>query len=223
MTTAPAPTTLVGAPKGPGGRLDAATATAWTAEQDVVVVDVRSPGEHAGTRVTGSTNIPVDLLEAHSERTAAALAATGAPVLLVCQSGARSARALERLQAVGLDDVHALDGGVPAYAAAGGPVETGSTGTSGGDRPRWAMDRQVRLAAGSLVLASVLASLTAPRARFLAGAVGAGLTWSAVSDTCAMARALGALPHNRDPQVPGIDEALGRLPTGTRAAGGTGS
>ncbi|WP_298801287.1 rhodanese-like domain-containing protein [uncultured Pseudokineococcus sp.] len=221
MSTAPAPTAPVSAAA--SGRVDAATAAAWAAEQDVVVVDVRSPGEHAGTRVTGSTNIPVDLLEAHPERTAAALAATGAPVLLVCRSGARSARALERLQAVGLDRVHALDGGVPAYAAAGGPVETGSTGTSGGGRPRWAMDRQVRLTAGSLVLASVLASLAAPRARFLAGAVGAGLTWSAVSDTCAMARALCALPYNRDPQAPGIDEALGRLPTGSRAAGGTGS
>ncbi|WP_299039181.1 rhodanese-like domain-containing protein [uncultured Pseudokineococcus sp.] len=193
-----------------GGHLDAATAVAWAGEHQAVVVDVRSPGEFAGTHIAGSTNIPLDLLLAHPEQTATALAGTGAPVLLVCQSGARSTQALERLSGLGLAGVHALDGGVPAYAAAGGQVESG--------RGRWAMDRQVRLAAGSLVTTSVLASLALPRARFLAGAVGAGLTWSAVSNTCAMARALGALPYNRGPQAPELEDALAQLGTTPQAS-----
>ncbi len=85
-----------------------------------------------------------------------------------------------------------LTGGVPGYAAAGGDVVYG--------RSRWAMERQVRLAAGSLVAASIAASLRFPAARFLAGAVGTGLTYAAVSDSCAMGRVLGMLPYNRDPQ-----------------------
>ena len=47
------------------------------------------------------------------------------------------------------------------------------------------------------LLGGILASLVAPKARFLAGAVGAGLTFSAVSNTCAMAAVLGKLPYNR--------------------------
>lgn len=223
-TTSPTPTSPTPTTTGPittgsdtpgasvGGHLDAATAVAWAGEHQAVVVDVRSPGEFAGTHIAGSTNIPLDLLLAHPEQTATALAGTGAPVLLVCQSGARSTQALERLSGLGLAGVHALDGGVPAYAAAGGQVETGRVA---GGRSRWAMDRQVRLAAGSLVTTSVLASLALPRARFLAGAVGAGLTWSAVSNTCAMGRALGALPYNRGPKAPELDDVLAELDTRT--------
>jgi hypothetical protein len=59
------------------------------------------------------------------------------------------------------------------------------------------MDRQVRLVAGSLVLTGIVASLVAPKAKFLAGAIGAGLTFSAVTNTCAMAQMLGKLPYNR--------------------------
>jgi len=59
------------------------------------------------------------------------------------------------------------------------------------------MERQVRLAAGSLVLAGILASLRWPGARLLPGAVGAGLTFAALSNTCAMSRVLLKLPYNQ--------------------------
>jgi hypothetical protein len=62
--------------------------------------------------------------------------------------------------------------------------------TAGGDvvkgDEKWALDRQVRGVAGSIVLASILASLKFPRFRFLAGGVGFGLLFSAVTNTCAM-------------------------------------
>lgn len=58
------------------------------------------------------------------------------------------------------------------------------------------MDRQVRLVAGSLVLAGILASLRWPKARFLSGAVGGGLTFAALSNTCAMSKVLLKLPYN---------------------------
>jgi hypothetical protein len=77
-----------------------------------------------------------------------------------------------------------------AWQAAGGEV-------SQGDRERWAMDRQVRLVAGSFVLAGVLASIGVPKAKWLAAGVGGGLVFSALSNTCAMANVLGRLPYNR--------------------------
>ena len=53
------------------------------------------------------------------------------------------------------------------------------------------------MAAGSLSLVGMLLSVAVPRAKWLAGAVAAGLTFSAVSNTCAMGNALGRLPYNR--------------------------
>ena len=62
---------------------------------------------------------------------------------------------------------------------------------------RWELERQVRLVAGSIVLSSVVGSVAVPRLKWLAAAIGAGLTYAAVSNTCAMGTALSKLPHNR--------------------------
>jgi hypothetical protein len=62
---------------------------------------------------------------------------------------------------------------------------------------RWDLERQVRLVAGSLVVSSVVGSVAVPRLKWLAAAVGAGLTYAAVTNTCAMATALSKLPWNR--------------------------
>jgi hypothetical protein len=64
-------------------------------------------------------------------------------------------------------------------------------------RQRWSMERQVRGAAGALVLAGLLASLKFRPAALVSMAVGGGLLFSAVSDTCAMAKVLGKLPYNQ--------------------------
>lgn len=59
------------------------------------------------------------------------------------------------------------------------------------------MDRQVRLAAGSIVVIGVLADLLLPGLRWVSVAIGASLVLSAVTDTCGMAALLGRLPYNR--------------------------
>jgi hypothetical protein len=61
----------------------------------------------------------------------------------------------------------------------------------------WELERQVRLVAGSIVLSSVVGSVAVPRLKWLAAAIGAGLTYAAVSNTCAMATALSKLPYKR--------------------------
>ena len=66
-----------------------------------------------------------------------------------------------------------------------------------GGSEKWALDRQVRLTAGSIVLGGVLASLAAPGAVWIAGGVGAELVFSAVSNTCAMGNMLVKLPYNK--------------------------
>ena len=187
-------------------RVDAATVTTWLREPDAVtVLDVRSPGEFEAVHIAGSYNVPLQMLGEHAAAFAARLAHhENHQVVLVCQSGARATQAQQRLAGVGAANLHVLDGGVPSYAAAGGEVVRG--------QGRWAMDRQVRLVAGSIVLASTLASLAAPKARFLAGGIGAGLTYSALSNSCAMAAMLGKLPYNRGPKNPDVNRVIEQLP-----------
>ncbi|MGW7281089.1 YgaP family membrane protein, partial [Streptomyces sp. NPDC054844] len=85
-----------------------------------------------------------------------------------------------------------LQGGTGAWAAAGHPVERPA-----GARTPWPMDRQVRLAAGSLVAAGFLTGRVRRPGHWLSGAIGAGLVFSGVTNTCGMAAVPARLPHNR--------------------------
>ena len=152
----------------------------------VHVIDVRTPGEFETGHIEGSYNVPLDLLGEHVSD----LAGLDHNVVLVCQSGARATKALEQLVAAGKSNLRLLHGGMNAWTASGKDVaRTNAT--------RWPMDRQVRLAAGSIVLSSIVASTRFPAARYLAGFIGGGLTFSAVTNTCGMAMVLAKLPYNR--------------------------
>nr|WP_242688340.1 rhodanese-like domain-containing protein [Actinopolyspora sp. BKK1] len=150
------------------------------------LIDVRTPGEFAAAHIPGSSNVPLDLLREHrSELTAS----HEDPVVLVCASGARAEQARSVLETAGLDQLSVLSGGVTGWQQHDAPMNHGS-GT-------WGMERQVRLTAGLLVLAGVLASIAYEPLKWIAGFVGGGLTFAAISNTCAMSRVLGLLPHNR--------------------------
>ena len=157
-------------------------------DEQLRVIDVRTPGEFAGRHIPGSCNVPLPDLAEHRR----ALTSTSSPVVLVCESGRRAAMAERQLRDGGFDLVHVLDGGVAAWEAGGLPVERASAA----DTP-WALERQVRLVAGGLVAASVAVSVAWPPARYVAGAIGAGLVVAAVTDTCTMGMLLSRLPYNR--------------------------
>lgn len=176
-----------------------------------MVIDVRSAAEYESRHIRGSYHVPAQTLAEHAADLARLLDTGNAPVVLVCQSGVRAEQARRHLAAVGLQDAYVLDGGVPAYAAAGGDVIRG--------RRTWALERQVRLCAGVLVLVGMLAGrYLTPTARLLTGAVGTGLTFSALTDTCAMGSALARLPFNRAASDPTAAETLTSLehPPGRR-------
>lgn len=166
------------------------------ADPDTLLVDVRTPGEYRSASIDGSVNLPLDQLELHRDRIA-----TRRRMVLICQSGARAVRAAAALSEQANTAV--LDGGMNAWVAAGAPVAQAA-------KPRWALERQVRLVAGGIVASSILGSIWAPRLRFLAGGIGAGLTFAAVSNTCAMGNMLMKLPYNRSPEAD-VERAIGRL------------
>ena len=62
---------------------------------------------------------------------------------------------------------------------------------------RWDLERQVRLVAGSIVALSILASIFVPGMKWVAFAIGSGLMFAALSNTCMMGMLLAKLPYNR--------------------------
>lgn len=173
---------------------------------DTLVVDVRTPGEFETVHIEGAINLPLDQVDAHLQRI---VADAGGRMVLICQSGQRARQAQEKLASAGLAEVSVLDGGMGSWVEAGAPVKRG--------RQRWSLERQVRLAAGLLVLLSIVLSIWAPEARFVAGFIGAGLTFAAFTNTCAMGMLLSRLPYN---QAAGcdVDSAISRLRAAARSA-----
>ncbi|MFO7689054.1 MAG: rhodanese-like domain-containing protein [Cryobacterium sp.] len=174
----------------------------WVLDQDdLMIIDVRDGAEFETRHIRGSFHVPLHLLKEHADDFAARM---GTRVVLVCQSGRRAEEARKNLDAAGLTGARVLTGGVASYAAVGGSLVTGRT--------TWAMDRQVRMTAGSLVLASVLAgAFLAPQFRLVAGVIGAGLTVSAATNSCAMGRFLSWMPWNRSVTEPTARDVLARL------------
>lgn len=150
------------------------------------ILDVRTPGEFESLHIAGAYNVPLDLLREHREEIRAHL---DERVVLVCRSGQRAAQAEETLRGAGLTNVGILVGGMNAWEANGFTVNRGAQ--------RWDLERQVRLVAGSIIALAVLASIFVPGLKWLAFAIGFGLTMAAVTNTCMMGMMLAKLPYNR--------------------------
>jgi rhodanese-related sulfurtransferase len=152
------------------------------------VVDVRTPAEFETSHIAGSYNVPLDVVDQLGPEIARRLDGHS-DVVLVCRSGQRSTKAQTLLRNAGLSSGRVLENGITDWEGQGFAVDRGAQ--------RWDLERQVRLVAGSVVLSSVLGSVAVPRLKWLAAAIGAGLTYAAVSNTCAMGTALSKLPYNR--------------------------
>ncbi len=152
------------------------------------LIDVRTPMEYQEVHVDFARNVPLDQLDA----TAVAAGRNGSaqPLYVICRSGSRSKQACEKLQAAGATNVVSVEGGTQAWDQAGLPVVRGKKAIS--------LERQVRIAAGSLVLAgSVLGAFVSPYWIGLAAFVGAGLVFAGITDTCGMGMMLARMPWNQ--------------------------
>jgi rhodanese-related sulfurtransferase len=167
-------------------RLDSPTAP--------TVLDVRTPAEFETAHITRSYNVPLDVL---GKNTSEVVEKLDGEVVLVCKSGQRAAEAATLLRDSGRDTARILQGGLTDWERNGFAVQRGI--------PRWELERQVRLVAGSIVLSSVLGSVAIPKLKWVAAAIGGGLTFAAVTNSCAMAAALSKLPYNRGEAADGHD------------------
>ncbi len=150
------------------------------------ILDVRTPGEFAAVHMPGAYNVPLDLLREHREEIMSHL---DQDVVVVCRSGQRAAQAEETLRNAGLTNLHVLEGGITDWETKGLAVNRGAQ--------RWDLERQVRLVAGLIVALAILLSLLVPGAKWVAFAIGVGLTIAALTNSCAMGMLLARLPYNR--------------------------
>lgn len=161
-------------------------------DKPIDLIDVRTPMEFQELHVAQARNVPLDRLDAG----AVIQARNGSPdpLYVICRSGSRGRQACEKLVAAGHTNVVNVEGGTLACAEAGLPIVRGKKALS--------LERQVRIAAGSLVLLGVLLGwLAHPVFSALSAFVGAGLVFAGVTDTCGMGMLLARMPWNQVKQT----------------------
>ena len=154
----------------------------------VDVIDVRTPAEYREMHAEHARLVPLDRLDPESLVVHCA-GPGGRGLYTICRSGSRGRQAAERFRAAGYGDVVNVEGGTLAWEQAGLPVVRG--------RAMMSLERQVRIAAGSLVmLGTALGAFVHPAFLGLSAFVGAGLVFAGLTDTCGMGMILARMPWN---------------------------
>ena len=109
----------------PGSKASLSTtqATLLINREDAVVIDVRTPEEYIAGHLPESRNIPLGQLE---ERAGELDKLKDTPLLIVCQTGARSDGACTKLKKLGFSRTNNLGGGINAWRDAGLPLKKGN-------------------------------------------------------------------------------------------------
>jgi rhodanese-related sulfurtransferase len=147
---------------------------------------VRSFLEFNQVHIKDSVNVPIDILSAKVND----LSRPGQTYIVFCHTGNRSPMAADMLMQSGIHGVKVMQGGVLRWQKEGLPVIKGEGGMS--------LERQVRLIAGSLVLAGIFLAIFAHWAFiFIPVFVSCGLVYSGLTDNCLMGMLLMKLPYNK--------------------------
>ncbi|TWT62979.1 rhodanese-like domain-containing protein [Rubinisphaera italica] len=153
------------------------------------LIDVRTPAEFQELHLKSARNIPLDKLDPNAivkERNGSA----EEPVYMICRSGSRGEMACQKFQKAGHSNAVNVVGGTMACDEAGLQVVRG--------RKVMSLERQVRIAAGSLVvIGTALGAFVHPGFLGIAAFVGAGLVFAGITDTCGMGMMLARMPWNQ--------------------------
>jgi rhodanese-related sulfurtransferase len=148
-----------------------------------IVVDVRVPGEHRAERIPSTLNIPLDKLEDFKDELAGY-----EHVYVHCETGGRSGQACQQLKSMMLENWVNIDGGIQEWKLQNLPTITSKS---------MSMQRQIMVAAGSLVLIGTLLSFFKTGLIGIAIFVGVGLVFAGITNYCGMAMLLRKMPWNR--------------------------
>lgn len=154
------------------------------------IIDVRTPVEFREVHLPNAENVPLDRIDQAASR---GRHTPSDPLYVICHSGARANQACQSLSNAGVPVV-LVEGGTKACIEAGLDVVRGKKSVS--------LERQVRMAAGSLVLIGcALAWWVHPAWLGLSAFIGAGLVFAGVTDTCGMGMILAKMPWNQVKQT----------------------
>jgi rhodanese-related sulfurtransferase len=106
-----------------GGRVSAADAVRLINREKAVLIDVSEPEEFAQGHAAGARNVPLNALEGAKELPSN----KQLPLVLMCGTGARAARAASLLRKLGHERAIALAGGLKAWREANLPLEKSAT------------------------------------------------------------------------------------------------
>jgi len=152
------------------------------------VIDVRTPAEFQECHCIYAENVPLDRLDPTAIMNSRTNSDT--PLYLICRSGSRGKQACEKFLQAGYKNVVNVEGGTLAWDQCQLPVNRGQKMMS--------LERQVRIAAGILVvLGVVLALLIHPGFMGLSAFVGSGLVFAGLTDTCGMGMLIARMPWNQ--------------------------
>lgn len=155
----------------------------------IELIDVRTPVEFRELHLQLARNVPLDQLDVQKlmqSRNGSA----DQPLYVICKGGSRGKQACEKFLQAGFSNVVNIEGGTLACVEAGLPVVRGKKAIS--------LERQVRIAAGSLTLLGAVLALTVhPYFAGLSAFVGAGLIFAGITDTCGMGMLLARMPWNQ--------------------------
>jgi rhodanese-related sulfurtransferase len=156
--------------------------------QKIQLIDVRTPLEFREVHATCAKNIPLDKFV--PSEVAKTQNNSSEPLYVICKSGGRGKQACDKLIAAGQTNVVNVEGGTVAWELAGLPIVRG--------RKAMSLERQVRIAAGSLVVIGVVFSfMVHPYFVGLSAFVGAGLVFAGITDTCGMGMLIAKMPWNQ--------------------------
>jgi rhodanese-related sulfurtransferase len=167
--------------------ITASTLHDWLKTQQVMLIDVREPGEFAARHIAGAVSMPLGTIGPQNLPQA-----TGKKLVIYCEKGGRGNTACQKLSDEGTDHtLYNLEGGIQSWSAAGLPVVTSQ-------RILLPLDQQVQLTIGLMLIASTIAGyVMTPNWFILAGCIGAGLTVAGLTGFCGLARLMAKMPWNQ--------------------------
>ena len=153
------------------------------------LLDVRTHGEFSTVHVPGARLIPLDELDC-----AAFLNQRGSadkPIYVLCQSGGRARKAIEKFQRAGFENCVLVEGGTQAWIDAGLPVNRGKSKVL-------PLMRQVQIAVGlTSATGAALALAVNPWFALVPLTTGCGLLFAGLTGFCGLALLLAKMPWNR--------------------------
>ena len=154
-----------------------------------LIIDVRENDEFKAEHIPGSIHIPLGEFPAKMPALIELL--HGREVVIMCRTGRRARLALDQVPKLcASHSLKTYEGGILEWKKQGRPTRVG-----GG--AHFPIMRQVQITAGSLVFgAVVLSRFVDPAFVWVAGFVGAGLTFAGLSGFCGMAEVLSRMPWN---------------------------